>query len=285
MINLKQGKENSHAVLLMVAAAILWSLGGVLIKSINAHPMAIAGVRSAIAAIVILALLRKPKFTFSFSQIAAALTYSATVFLFVGANKTTTAANAILLQFTSPVYVAILGSWLLKEKTKASDWIIIALVFGGMALFFVDKLSPEGMFGNILAILGGISFALFTIFMRKQKKGSSAESILMGNILTAAIGIPFLLKSSPNTTGWLLLLLSGVVQLGIPYILFSIAIKHITALEAILTSAIEPILNPIWVLFLLGEVPGKWAIVGGIIVLGAIISRYFITQVQAKKRQ
>jgi drug/metabolite transporter (DMT)-like permease len=170
MIALKQGKENLHSVLLMAGAAVLWSLGGIFIKSIDANPMAIAGVRSGIAALLILAFLRKPKFTFSFPQVAAALAYSATVFLYVGANKTTTAANAILLQFTSPVYVALLGAWILKEKAKAFDWIIIAMVFAGMTLFFLDKLSPEGMLGNILAILSGVSFALFTIFMRKQKK-------------------------------------------------------------------------------------------------------------------
>ena len=283
MIALKQGKENLHSVLLMAGAAVLWSLGGIFIKSIDANPMAIAGVRSGIAALLILAFLRKPKFTFSFPQVAAALAYSATVFLYVGANKTTTAANAILLQFTSPVYVALLGAWILKEKAKAFDWIIIAMVFAGMTLFFLDKLSPEGMLGNILAILSGVSFALFTIFMRKQKNGSSIESVLMGNILTAVIGIPFLLKSSPGGSGFMFLVLAGVVQLGIPYILFSIAIKHITALEAILTSTIEPILNPVWVLLFLGETPGPWALAGGAIVLSSIILRYFVARVQAKK--
>ena len=120
MVTLKPGKENTHALMLMVAAAVLWSLGGILIKSIDAHPLAIAGVRSAIAAVLIFAFVKKPKFTFSFAQIAAAICYSLTVFLFVSANKTTTAANAILLQFTSPVFVALLGSWILKEKARAS---------------------------------------------------------------------------------------------------------------------------------------------------------------------
>ena len=284
MVTLKPGKENSHALMLMVAAAVLWSLGGILIKSIDAHPLAIAGVRSAIAAVLIFTFVKKPKFTFSFAQIAAGICYSLTVFLFVSANKTTTAANAILLQFTSPVYVALLGSWILKERARGLDWLIIVMVFLGMALFFFDKLSPEGLFGNVLAILSGVTFALFTIFMRKQKDGSSIESVLMGNILTAVIGIPFLAKGVPDASGWMFLTLSGVVQLGTPYILFSIAIKHITALESILTSTIEPILSPIWVLIFLGEVPGPWALAGGVVVLGSVISRHFIMQAQAKKK-
>ena len=157
------------------------------------------------------------------------------------------------------------------------------MVFLGMALFFFDKLSPEGLFGNVLAILSGVTFALFTIFMRKQKDGSSIESVLMGNILTAVIGIPFLVKGVPDASGWMFLTLSGLVQLGTPYILFSIAIKHITALESILTSTIEPILSPIWVLIFLGEVPGPWALAGGVIVLGSVVSRHFIMQSQSKK--
>ena len=283
MINIKPGKENTHALMLMVAAAVLWSLGGILIKSVDAHPLAIAGVRSAIAAVLIFAFVKKPKFTFSFAQIAAAVCYSLTVILFVSANKTTTAANAILLQFTSPVFVALFGSWILKERARGLDWLIIAMVFLGMALFFFDKLSPEGLLGNVLAILSGVTFALFTIFMRKQKEGSSIESVLMGNILTAVIGIPFLAKGVPDASGWMFLTVSGLIQLGTPYILFSIAIKHITALESILTSTIEPILSPIWVLIFLGEVPGPWALAGGVIVLGSIVSRHFIMQAQAKK--
>ena len=283
MVTLKPGKENTHALMLMVAASVLWSLGGILIKSIDANPLAIAGVRSAIAAVLIFAFVRKPKFTFSFAQIAAAVCYCLTVFLFVAANKTTTAANAILLQFTSPVYVALLGARMIKEKARALDWLIIILVFLGMALFFLDKLSPEGLFGNVLAIISGITFALFTIFMRKQKEGSAIESVLMGNILTAVIGIPFLAIGVPNASGWMFLTISGLIQLGAPYIMFSIAIKHITALESILTSTIEPILSPVWALIFIGEIPGPWALAGGVIVLGSVVFRHLAMQAQIKK--
>lgn len=285
MIKIKKGNKRTYALLLIVATATLWSFGGILIKSINTNPMAIAGVRSAIASIVILLAIRKPKFTFSPAQIGATLSYTATVILFVSATKATTAANAILLQFTAPIYVAILGAWMLKEKTRLLDWIIVVIVFGGMILFFLDNLSTEGLLGNILAVLSGLSFALFNIFMRMQKNESPMESVLLGNILTAIIGVPFLFKSSPDTTGWLFLVILGVVQLGVPYILYSIAIKYATALEVILTTAIEPILNPIWVLLFIGERPTFWSIVGGIIVMGSVLTRHLIIQRQMNKKQ
>lgn len=274
----KAKKERLKAILYLVITATLWSLGGMLIKSVNAHPLAIAGARSAIASVVFLLVLGKPKINWSRAQIGAALSYAATVILFVTATKNTTAANAIFLQYTAPIYVAFLGAWLLKEKTKLFDWITIFIVIGGMGLFFLDHLSTKGVLGNLLAIVSGVSFAFTAIFMRMQKDGSPWESAFLGNILTAVIGLPFLSFSWPNTTGWLFILILGIVQLGIPYILYTKAIKHTTALEAILIPVIEPILNPLWVLLLVGERPGPWAFVGGIIVLAAITVRCVLAE-------
>ena len=274
--------ERPKGLLLLVATATLWSLGGLLIKSVNANPLAIAGTRSAIAIVVLLLVLRKPKFTWSFAQIGAALAYAATTILFVTATKTTTAANAIFLQSTAPIYVTLLSAWLLKEKIKLLDWITVFIVMGGMVLFFLDNLSTAGILGNVVAAGSGISFAFFAIFMRMQKDGSPLESILLGNILTAAIGLPFLSRSVPNAYGWVCLVILGVVQLGIPYILFSKAIKHVTALEAILISVIEPLLNPIWVFLMLGEAPGPLALIGGPIVLVAITVRCVLAALPSK---
>lgn len=262
----KSGNERPGAILLLVITSLLWSSGGLLIKSVNTNPLAIAGVRSGIAAIVILVALRKPKFNWSFPQIAAALSYTGTVILFVVANKMTTAANAILLQFTAPIYVALLGAWLLKEKTKLFDWITIVVVFGGMFLFFFDELSTKGLIGNLVAIGSGVTFAMFTIFMRMQKDGSPMESVLLGNIFASVIGLPFLYKATPDAKGWTCLIILGIFQLGISYVLYSKSIKHLTALETILISGIEPVLNPIWVFLLIGEVPGHLALIGGGIV-------------------
>lgn len=282
--SVKIKSERTRAILLLVITAILWSLGGVLIKSIKWNPVAIAGMRSGIAAIVLLIVLKKPKITWSFAQIGAALAYSGTVILFVMANKATTAANAILLQYTAPIYVALFGAWILKEKTKVLDWVMILTVLGGMALFFLDHLSMNGILGNIFAAASGICFGFLVIFMRMQKDGSPLESVFLGNILTALIGIPFMFSSALNTQGWINLLIMGVVQLGIPYILYSMAVKHVTALEAILIPIIEPILNPVWVFFMIGETPGVWAIVGGAIVVIAVTLRCVLPALRAKGR-
>ncbi|MHB1654671.1 MAG: DMT family transporter [Desulfitobacteriaceae bacterium] len=259
--------EKREAILFLVITATLWSLGGLLIKSINANPLAIAGVRSVIAAIIMRLALGKPNINGSMAQMGAALAYTATVILFVAANKYTTAANAILLQYTAPIYVAFLGAWLLKEKTKLSDWITIIIVIVGMALFFLDHLSVQGVLGNAMAMASGVSFAFLNIFMRMQKDGSPWESVFLGNILTAVIGLPFLFKSWPDASGWLYLFILGTLQLGASYIFYAKAIKHATALEAVLILVLEPILNPVWVFIFLGEAPGQWAFVGGSIVL------------------
>jgi len=265
--------ERTKAWLLLAVTAVMWSLGGLLIKSVDAHPLAIAGVRGGIAAIVMLVVLKKPQINWSLAQVGAALAYSATTILFVSANKTTTAANAILLQFTAPIYVAFLAAWLLKEKTRLYDWLAVLIVMGGMVLFFLDNLSTQRVLGNIIAAASGVSFAFFTVFMRMQKDGSPLESVFLGNILTAVIGLPFLYQSVPNTNGWLLLIMLGVVQLGIPYILFAKAIKHATALEATLIPIIEPLLNPLWVFLILGETPGILALTGGVIVIATVTIR------------
>ena len=277
--------QKAAALLLMAAAAALWSIGGLLIKNINAHPLAIAGTRSAIAALIMLIYVKKPKFNWSFPQLAAAMAYSMTVITFVAANKYTTAANAIVIQYTAPIYVALFGAWLLKEKTKPVDWVTIAAVFGGMVMFFMGDLDTRGTWGNILAMLSGAGFGLLPVFMRMQKDGSPIESVILGNLITAVIGIPFLFSAMPDATGWLYLGMLGSIQLGLSYILYSIAIKQVTALESSLITVIEPVLNPIWVCLFMGEVPGIFSILGGMIVLLAITLRVVFISLRSRKNQ
>lgn len=278
----KPGKERNQAILFLVGAATLWSLGGLLIKSVTWNPLAIAGTRSGIAALVMLLFQRKLHFTWSKTQIAGALAYAGTVILFVTANKLTTAANAILLQYTAPVYTAWLSAWLLKEKTSKLDWLTIAVVLSGMGLFFVDKLSIGNISGNICAIFSGITFGLTAVLLRKQKDGSPLESIILGNILTALIGLPFILHSAPEPSSWLPLVILGIFQLGISYVLYALAIRYVTALEAILIPIIEPILNPIWVFLVMGEITGPWALIGGIIVLVSVTGRCVIVALKER---
>jgi drug/metabolite transporter (DMT)-like permease len=263
----------SRAILYLIITAVLWSSGGFLIKLVALHPLAIAGARSAIAAMVMLAYRRRLHINWSAAQLGGAACYAATVILFVTSTKWTTAANAILLQYTAPIYVAVLSYWFLKERISKLDLFTIIATIGGMFLFFLDDLSGGGIAGNIAAILSGVAFAGTALFLRKQKDDSPIESVFLGNVMAFLIGIPWMQGPGPNAAGWLGLILLGVFQLGISYILYAEAMKHVTALEGILIPVIEPILNPIWVFLLLHERPGKWAILGGIVVLMSITFR------------
>jgi len=265
--------ERTRAVGYLLASALLWSAGGVLIKWVEWHPIAIAGTRSAIAAATLWALLRHPRFDGSAAQIGGAVAYAATVLLYVSAVKLTTAANAILLQYTAPIYVALFGAWFLRERTNWIDWLAVAISVAGMALFFWDSLSSRALWGDVLAALSGITLAWMVLFLRKQKDGAPMESVLLGNILAAIASIPFLWRSAPSAKGWAGLALLGVFQLGLSYALYAMAIRHVTAVEAVLFSMLEPILNPIWVVLLIGERPGPWALAGGAVVVTAITAR------------
>lgn len=249
-------------------------MGGVLLKSVHVHPLAVAGGRGLIAALFLMACLRRWRLRFSPVMLWAAVAYAGTTALFAAANQLTTAANAILLQYTAPVYVAWLGLWLLGERVTRLDWITIAVVFGGMALFFADQLSADGLLGSILAVVSGVSFAFMTVLLRKQKDAEPVDSIVFGNLLGAAVGLPFFAAGPlPTPTGWAALLALGTLQLGLSYFLYARAIKHVTALGSILILMLEPLLNPIWAALVLGEFPGRWALVGGAIVLGAVTTR------------
>jgi len=259
--------------LLLLLAALCWSLGGVLIKSIDWPPMAIAGGRSAIAIPVMLLCVGRPRFTFSSAQIGGAIGYALTVALFVFATRMTTAANAIFLQYTAPIYVALIGRWYLGERAHAFDWAVIAVALFGIALFFLDRLTLAGFWGNIVALASGVAFASVALFLRKEKAGSPVASIILGNLIVALAGIPFMLHHSLGLGGGWRLLLLGAVQLGLPYVFYATAIKYVTALEATLIPLLEPVLNPLWVMLALGERPGPWAILGGTLVLGAVLAR------------
>lgn len=259
---------------MLLAAAFCWSLGGVLIKSIDWPPMAIAGARSAIAIPVILAFVGRPKITFSAAQIGGAVGYALTVVLFVFATRMTTAANAIFLQYTAPIYVAIIGRWYLNERALRIDWLVIAVALSGIALFFMDRLTVSGFWGNVVALGSGLAFASVAIFLRKEKSSSPITCIILGNVIVAVAGAPFMWQAGPLGAGdgWRLLLL-GVVQLGVPYVMYAAAIKQVTALEATLIPLLEPVLNPLWVMLMLGERPGPWAILGATLVLVAVLGR------------
>ena len=266
-------KDKIAGVLMMAATASLWSIAGVFIKVIDWNPFAIAGIRSFIASLVILAFLRNPKINWSFPQVAAAVANAVTMLLFVAANKTTTAANAILLQYLAPVFTAFIGAVLLKEKTRIEHWVAIFFVAVGMTIMFANKLDGGQLFGDAIALTSAVTFSLYIVFMRMQKEGSPHESNLLSQWIAAAVCLIVSLflpmpQFTPKSVAAILVL--GTVQIGVAAILMAYAIKRISAVSANLIAVIEPVLNPVWVFLALDEHPGMNTIIGGAVILCAV---------------
>lgn len=259
------------AIIYLVIASVLWSTGGLFIKLVHWHPLAIAGARSGIAALVMLIYLRKPNTNFSKNKVLAACCYASLLILFVSSNKLTTSANAILLQFTSPIWVALFSMYFLKEKITKSDWIVIITVMFGMAFFFLGDLKCGNMVGNILAIFAGVAFAGFIIFLKLLNENSPVEIPLLGNLITFTVGLPFFFLSMPDLQSIFGLLMLGIFQTGISYIFYVKAVKYVSSLEAILIPFLEPLLNPVWVFLFVGESPSFYALIGGLIVISAVV--------------
>lgn len=263
--------ERRKAVLFLVLAAVLWSTSGVLVKIMDWQPLAILAGRSLFGSIVFLIYLRRIPRRFNRWQLSAAAAFILTQFLFITSTKLTTAANSIFLQYTAPIYVMLLAYWFLGEKPSRTDWLSMLVIFIGLTLFFGDQLSPEGFYGNLLAILSGVTSAVMIVSFRAQKDGSPAESNLIGFLFTATLGIPFILKETWTVNSWLILAFLGIFQIGFAFIFFTQGIKHIPALEANLIGTLEPVLNPIWVFLFYGESMGKFALICGLILLGGVI--------------
>jgi drug/metabolite transporter (DMT)-like permease len=262
----------TRAILMVVTAAALWSTGGFLIKWVDWTGMSIAGCRSLIAAMFLCCCLRRlPRLSASAAFWACALLYSLVVATFVMATKMTTAANAILLQYLSPVYVALFAPVFLKEPTSRRDWIFIVLAACGMVMFFMDELSAGGLTGNILGVFSGVFFAAFCMALRCVPEGYATDMVVWGNVATFFISLPFMdFQRLPDAGGWIGLLALGCFQLGFSYYLYTKASVRLTALELIVIPVLEPLLNPLLVALLLGEIPGTWSIAGGVLVLGTV---------------
>ncbi|MDR3166507.1 MAG: DMT family transporter [Treponema sp.] len=259
--------------------AILWSTSGLFIKLINWHPLLIAGGRSFFAALFLLTIrfLFPPKKGGIGSQtlyvILGGTMYAATMICFVWANKLTTSANAILLQYSAPIWAAILGWLFVKEKPHWEHWFALVLVIGGLLLFFREGLGGGSFWGNCLAVLSGIFFGAHSVVLRLQKEGNPMDSMITAHIICAVVAIPFVFTAFPAVTGknMIAILFMGFIQIGLASFLFSYGIKRINAIQAMLTAMIEPVLNPLWVLVVTGEKPSPSALLGGIIIVSAVL--------------
>ena len=258
--------------LLIVMTAVLWSTAGVLIKLVPWNAMTIVGLRSFFAAVVMAVYMRRPRITFSKPVILGGLSMSVTMVLFLFANKLTTAANAIVLQYTSPIFVILLSALMLRQRPKALDIAAVAVVFGGVMLFFIDQLRADALLGNILAVLSGVTFA--GVFLANKMPGARPEeATLLGYLINIVISIPFIVTNvTAEAVPWLAVTVMGVFQLGVAYVLFSIGIKTTPPLAASLIAVIEPLLSPVWVMLATGEKPGPFAVAGGVIVVAAVVA-------------
>jgi len=262
--------ERRKALLFILLAAVLWSTSGVLVKVIDWQPMAILAGRSLFASLIFLVYLRRIPTKWTRWKILAAAASIMTQFLFVTSTKLTTAANAIFLQYTAPIYIVLLAFWFLHEKPSRADWGSMFIIFLGLLLFFGDRLSTNGFYGNILAVLSGVTSALMIVSFRAQKDGSPEESVLIASLFMALFGFPFVLEEAWTVTNWLIIAFLGLFQIGLAFVFFTKAIKHVPALEANLVGTLEPVLNPVWVFLFLGESMGSFALFGGLIVLGGV---------------
>jgi len=261
----------------MVAASVCWSFGGVCIAFIPWGAMSIIGLRALFAAVVFAIYRRSVKITLTKGNILGALCLSATTVLFVFANKLTTAAAAILLQFSAPVFIILIHLVFYKKKPRLSEAVAVLITLSGMMLFFADRLDSGALLGNLLAIASGISFA--GVFVCNKRDDTKPEqALLLGFGINAIIGLPFVfIQVTADIIAWIAVLVLGIVQVGFAYIFFSIGIKRTPALLACLITAMEPVLNPIWVaaatslFFAEAEVPGAFQAAGGAVIVLTVI--------------
>ncbi|MGI6562737.1 MAG: DMT family transporter [Clostridia bacterium] len=253
--------------------ALLFSTGGLFIKLLTWSPLAINAARSAVSVLVIGTYLKLEKVPLKVNKyvLLGAVCMSATNNLYVVANKLTTAANTILLQFTAPVFI-LLFMWLFyKEKPKKADVITSIAVFTGILFFFMDSLQTGNMLGNVLALASGATYAV--VFMLNTfPDAHPVSSIILGHMTSVIIGAPAVFRQTDFSSKNIILLLAlGVFQLGVAYILFSKGLEHTPPVTAALITGIEPILNPTLVAIFYKETMTWPALVGGIIVFLSII--------------
>lgn len=263
-------------LLLILAAAIIWSTGGLFIKWTSLSGLELSFGRSLLAAITVAIFTRREGFGLNRVTLLASVLYAALLLLFVLATKETTAANAIFLQYTAPLYVLVLEPLFYKEKFRQRDLLTVIFCVIGMSLFFVGKLRPEDVTGNLLALASGLCFAFYFLLLRhsSSRDVNRASSVIYGNLLVVLIAAPAGLKALPhiNLHDALSVVYLGVVQIGIAYTLFTLGMaRGIRSLDAGIVGYIEPVLNPVWVFLVIGERPSKWALIGGAIIVGAVV--------------
>ena len=279
-------KPLARARLEIAGAALLFSTGGAVIKSTTFNGWQVAGLRSGIAAIAVLLLVPASRRGWSWRTFIVAVAYASCLILYVTANKLTTAANTIFLQSTGPIYILLLAPWLLKERVTRQDLVVLAVMVLGLLCFFAGaeapvRSAPNPGLGNVLAAGAGFMWAFVVMGLRWLGRSAGPDvadpamsAVALGNILACAAALPVGLPLGAGGAGdWLAVGFLGVVQIGVAYLLMSRAVRALPAFEASVLLLIEPALNPFWAWMVQGEVPGAWALGGGLLILGAGVAK------------
>ena len=266
--------SRNRAIFEMLLCAALWSIAGIFIKLIPWNSIVIAGIRSLIAGAVMFVYMRYKRigFTADRRSMLGGLALCCTLTCFVAANKLTTAANSIVLQFTAPMFIVVFSVLFLKKKFSRSDIFAVVLTMLGISLFFFDQLTPGHLLGNCVAIVAGLAFAGYYMSLEGASESERMSAILMAHGLTFCVSIPFIALEPPElgAAPVICIFILGVVQLGIPYVLLGRASGSCPPLACSLLGAVEPLLNPVWVFIFDGEAPGMWALIGGVVVVVTI---------------
>ena len=274
---------HATARLKLVGAALLFSTGGAAIKATTLTGWQVASFRSGIAAIAVLLLAPEARRGWSWRAVLVGVAYAATLVLFVTANKLTTSANTIFLQATAPLYMVVLSPWLLGERVRRQDLIVMAAVAVGLVLVLAGHdapvlTAPNPGRGNLLAAASGFTWALTVCGLRwvgaDKAGGSAVPAVVAGNLIAFLAALPFALPLiAPQPVDWVAVTYLGVFQIGVAYILVSSALKRVTAIEASILLLVEPALNPFFAWLVHGERPSAFAVAGGLIILGATTLR------------
>ncbi len=268
------------ARLQILAAALLFSTGGAAIKAVDLTGWQIAGFRSAVAAVLLLVAVPAARRIFDLRIVAVGVAYAATLVCFVLANRLTTAANTIFLQSAAPLYLLLLAPWLLGERLRRRDLVLMAAMAAGLAPFFLahaepSATAPEPLAGNLLAGLAGVSWAFVVVGLRAFGRrdgggGVALAAVTAGNLIACLVALPLALPVTGGSAGdWGIVLYLGTVQVALGYLFLTAGVRWLPALETSLLLLVEPVLNPVWAWWLHGERPSGWAMAGGALILGA----------------
>lgn len=270
-------KKSFPPIAFVLLAVLMWSTGGLFIKLTSLDAFTVNLGRSLFAAITVALFTYKKGLKLDRFTMLTSFLYAGTLTCFVYANKNTTAANAIFLQYTAPIYILILAPFVLKEKFRVKDLLTVFFCLIGMSLFFVGQFDTAALTGNLVALLSGLFFGMYFIFLRHQRSlgnRNPALSVFYGNVLIVLLMIPLVAPNLPPQIGTIdvvAILFLGVFQIGIAYLLFTRGIASgVRSLDASIIGFIEPILNPVWVFFFVGEKPSNWALLGGAIIITTV---------------